>query len=234
VIVILAGRFDWSARTLAAHWARHDVRVLTPLDLSRPGWCHPLEAPQDGVAVVGGRAVSAREISGVLTRISGVSADELTHVVAEDREYVAQEMTAFLRSWLLGLAAMVLNRPTAACLAGPGWSREAWTQAATALGLAVRSLRRRVGLPARLPVEPEPTVETVTVVGERCFGRSAEVQGPMALAVARAAGVSLLSVQFDGPSAEAAFVGADPWPDLADAEIARAVASLLNGRGAQC
>ena len=96
MIVIFASSWDESAATLAARWASHHASLLTSDDLSRAGWRHHLGSPETSTAVVAGRIVPVQEITGVLIRWPGVFAPELTQIVETDRDYVAEEMRAFL------------------------------------------------------------------------------------------------------------------------------------------
>src|SRR5271170_1683143 len=146
MLIILAGEQDEVARDLTRRWSSFDGHLMTPKDLSQPGWRHrpgfrnarlprgqkerpgepsPDSSDQD-VAVVDGRTVSVERIDGVLTRLAGVYEWELAHIVPGDRAYVSAEMTAFLLSWLSELDCPILNRPTPTCLSGPGWRQEQW------------------------------------------------------------------------------------------------------------
>src|SRR5262249_22344328 len=71
----------------------------------------------------------------------------------------------------------------------------------------------------------------VTVVGSRHFGTDDAVLAQRAHALADAAGVELLAVEFDGPHRDARFVDASLWPDLRDGAIADAVSALVRRKG---
>ena len=115
-------------------------------------------------------------------------------------------MNALLTAWLTELPCKVVNRATAECLGGPGWSIERWRHAAASVGLTVRAR--------------SPSCRRVTLVGERCLGDGRLAQRVHALA--EAAQVCLLDVEID---AQDRLVGIDPWPDLSRADLADA---LLN------
>jgi hypothetical protein len=205
--------------------------LLTARDLSRPGWRDGIGRDEPGAAVVRGRVVRAGEVGGVLTRLAVVDERELTHVVPADRAYVAQEMTAFLASWLSGLSCPVLNRPTPGCLHGPPWRRERWVHEAARLGIAVRAVRRSVTLAGAwvAGVAPRGPV-TVTIVGERCFGPVAPALARAARRLARAAGVDLAAVHFSGAGGDARLVGADLWPDVGAPDVGEAILAYLGQR----
>jgi len=62
---------------------------------------------------------------------------ELPHIDANDRDYVASEMTAFLAALISELPCMVLNRPAANSLWGPPFTAEYWWRAAARAGFPV-------------------------------------------------------------------------------------------------
>ena len=245
MLVVVASRHDEVARVFAERHATDGVALLTPEDLSRPGWSLSLGTSgwePDGTAVVAGRLVRSVDIAGVLTRLPRVSAAELTRIVAADRRYVAAEMTAFLLAWLASLSCPVLNRPTPSCLAGPNWWPERWVHLATRLGVPTRAARcgslttpwdagddAEDGNPdPAAPPIASPLV-TVTVVGRRCLGPAADRLAGAARRLAAAAGADLLAVHFDGAEPESRLVAADLWPDVSSPIVAEAVMAHLTG-----
>ena len=160
MFIVIASRHDLIARDLVARWMAYDAVLLTCEDLSVVGWRHYPGAPEASTARVGGREVRMGHIAGVLTRLPYISDAELSHIVTDDRAYVAAEMMAFLVSWLSQLTCPVLNRPTPSCLVGPYWRQAQWVYIAAQLGLPVRvrrgrwcyvqTLRRSWPTPARL------------------------------------------------------------------------------------
>jgi hypothetical protein len=232
MIVILASRHDPTAPVLASRWAAHDAAVLTAADLSAAGWHDPLAEAGVGTAVIAGRPVGVGVIRAVLVRLPWVSEDELPHVVAEDRSYVAAEMSAFLVAWLSRLRCPVVNRPSPVGLGGPSWRQEKWLHLAGRLGIPVRPLQRQVALAAADPPPYTGECATVTVVGSRTFGAADPTLGAHARRLADAAEVDLLAAHFDGPAPGAPLVGVDPWPDVSPPEVADAVLDHLSHRGA--
>lgn len=228
MVVILASQHDSGARSLAKCWAGHDAALLSPRDLSRPGWRHDLRWPQEGTAVIDGQRVAVREIEGVLTRWPAVFPQELLHILPEERSYVASEMTAFLRSWLTRLPCPIVNRPTAASLLGPSWRPEQWVHAAAQMGIPVHPVRRRVANSTERPAATEIRDQvTVTVVGRRCFGDAHPDLFAYARKLAAAAGVILLAVQFNTADADAVLESADLLPDLDNVDVTGAVLACL-------
>ena len=97
MLVIVAGRTDSRAQLLAERWITHDARVLTSRDLSTKGWAHRLDNGSAATtAVIKGRTIASEQITGVLTCVPAITEDELPNIVADDRPFVAAEMTALL------------------------------------------------------------------------------------------------------------------------------------------
>jgi hypothetical protein len=235
MIVVVASRWDRAAKAFASRWATHNVHVLTSRDLSAAGWRQSLSVTDGSVAVVDGALVPQEDITGVLTRLPCVSAEELVHIAPQDRPYIAGEMTAFLLFWLSRLKCPVLNRPTPAWLSGRYWRRESWVRAATQAGIPVQPVHRRVVLPGSGPEESTGALPaTVTIVGERLFGQADQVLQSQARRLADLAGVDLLAVRFSGPEYGACFVSADVFPDLTEDRVAGAVLEYLQSGPARC
>jgi hypothetical protein len=232
MLVVVANRRDPEAVALVRRWGAHDAHLLSCVDLSIRGWRHYLDDPAASTAVIDSQVVEFDKIAGVLTLLPCVTVDQLIHIVPADRTYVAAEMMAFLVSWLSELTCPVLNRPTPGCLMGPAWPRERWVHVGVEIGIPVRPLHRRVSLTADPSECIERTAATVTVVGERCFGDTADVLTKHAQRLASVAEVELLAVHFDRPEADGRLLGADLRPDICSPEIADAIlVALEESRG---
>jgi hypothetical protein len=224
MLVVVAERHDAEAVALVDRWRDHEARLLSVSDISTAGWCHPVAAPNPATAVIDGSVVPLETITGVLTLLPCVYAQDLIQIVSEDRGYVAVEMTAFLASWLFDLTCPVLNRPTPGCLTGPNWRPAQWVHAAAQLGIPVRPVHRHAMLSGETAppfVEAEPT--TVTVIADCCIGEVDAALEAHARRLAGAARVAMLAVHFDGPMANARMLGAGLRPELASPEIADAI-----------
>jgi hypothetical protein len=233
LILIIANRFDLAARKLADNWRADDARLLTCEDLSIAGWRHYVASKsRDAQVMIGGFALSSREISGVLTRLVCVWEQELVHIVAEDRSYVAAEMSAFLMSWLSALDCPVLNRPVPGCLCGPCWRPEQWASAARQAGMRVRPVQRHVrsGQDSSLQTAPlGPTA--VTVVGHSVFGEADASLRTQARHLADIARVDLVRVHYTGGEEGAYFSGADLFPPITDDEVGTAIFNYFRAPG---
>jgi len=231
VIVIFASRFDKSASSLAERWKTYDASLLTCEDLSVAGWRHFLHSESSNFAVVSGQIVDVADIDAVLIRWPGVFAQELIQIATDDRDYVANEMMAFLVSWLSSLRCPVINKPTPVNLSGPAWRLEQWTHAAARLAIPVKTARRHVARNLNATPAPEPADATVIVVGDRCFGDVDPLLLEQSRQLARAAGVSVIKVGFSGLEAGSFLTGVDLVPDLTE-EAIDAVLNLLIQREA--
>lgn len=194
MIVVLASRYDAAAARLVERWAAHDAVLMTTDDLAAPGWRWTFGADvPSGSFESGGTLVTRDRIRGVLTRLPGVHAQELPFIAERDREYVAQEMHAFLLAWLTSLPCKVVNRPTPSSLMGVGWRREGWLLAARRVGLEVRPYVRT---PHRLaPEPPHGVTSSVVVVGKRVLNAPDPVFEAKARALAVEAAAELLAIE---------------------------------------
>ena len=232
MLVIVASRHDRRALELATGWASSNARLLSCEDLSKPGWRYYPGNPEGSVAVVDGQTVPVIDFRGVLTLRPAILREELGHIAAADRDYVAAEMNAFLIAFLSSLRCRILNRPTPLSLSGPNWRAEQWTRSASALGIPVRPVKRHIpwdGV-ASADTQTKKSVE-VTVAGAHCFGDVAKPLARQAQQLARAAKAELLSVWFSGPEPGSQFLGVNLWPDLRRADVAAAVQDHLLAKG---
>ncbi len=221
-IIVLAASQDQAARRFVERNAGAGLCLMTPRDLSRAGWAYRVGRIGESRAAVGEAMLGAAEIAGVLTRIAGVTVQDLPHIKATDRAYVAEEMTAFLLAWLMALECPMLNRPMPQSLTGPGWSADKWVATAAGLGIPVMSSHRKVAL-SQEPVALRQDGTVVTVIGQRLIGATDSALHRAARILAGAAATDLLSVRFSCPRADGRFMHASPSVDLDDDETGAAV-----------
>lgn len=237
VVVVANAHDDAAARWCGTHAHLGLVR-MTPADLSRPGWVFRPADPQTSTIVADGRIMPSKAVSAVITRMARVEPSDLPHITDEDRDYVGAEMTALLLAWLAQLRCPVYNRPTPQCLAGPAWRAERWARTALALGIPTNPTERdtrtasahRCQTASAMPSRGErleKNVATVSVIGDRAIGAHDPMEAQGALALARAAGADLLAVDFRRADSGLRFVGAHPWPDLDDREVAAELETLV-------
>ena len=215
MIIVLASRHDASARALVDGLAEHgEAALLTARDLSASGWRLRVPGGPETL-VIDGHPEPAERVDGVVVRLAAVTEDELPDILPADRPYVAAEMNSFLQSWLDAIRCPVFNRPVGAYLCGPGWRPEQWTLWAWRLGIPAEPMTRSQLLEEDARPRPTGALETVTVIGARCFGTPEVRLRQAAGQLAAAAGASLLAAHFRNGR----FVAADSFPDLSSAEL---------------
>jgi hypothetical protein len=223
---------------LVREWPHGTAKLLTCNDLSRPGWKLPTPATEPSVAIVDGQVTPEDRISGVFTTVPYIFPEELVHIDPQERQYVAQEMTATLRFWMTGLRCRKLNSPSAGSLAGPSWRPEQWVMKAAERGLPINPVRRttdgqvkEVDGAATGSFAPEKPVDgtrcTLTLLGNRWIGPRNLV--PLADRLVIGTGLRLLQIAFLGRGDEWAVVGAQPFADLENEEVRRALYAYFGG-----
>jgi hypothetical protein len=159
------------------------VAVVLPSDLSRPGW----RWTNDGAPALPEPFPAPAALTGILCRPVRVSAADLPAIHADDRDYVAAEMTAFLAAFLAGLGAPLLNQPSPANLAGPPFGSEVWLR-----------LADRAGLP--VSTDGAGTADELVCVGDSVLdvggGPADPGQAEVVRTLAAASGAGLLGVLF--------------------------------------
>jgi hypothetical protein len=213
MLLVLGSALDSASWLLARRWRRagRDAAVVTPADLSRPGWRLRCGRPAESTVAFAGCVLAGPDIKGIVSALAVVGPHDLPHIAGGDRDYVAQEMSAFLLAWMSELACPVIDRPTALSLAGCGRSRYEWAAIAHQHGLCAD------------PLWPGETIG-VTVVGGHAAGHSRD--GPLAAAavtIAAAAGRSLVTLRFAAGSGPPTVVGADARAEVGDGATADAL-----------
>ncbi len=178
MILVLASSWDTSASALVSGWGACRARLLTPVDLARPGWRWDPADPLAGDLAVGSDVIAVSSVDAVVSCLSVISPIELQHIAPDDREYVAAEVSAFLVGWLTSLGERVLNPPTPLCLNGPHLRDAQWRRDAARAGLRVATTRRTESCRAgdasgdvgstTDAVPPPGSVVEVAVVGGSC------------------------------------------------------------------
>jgi len=176
----------------------------TIADLSSSGWRSVVGRPELATAAADGRVLGAEQIAAVWCRLTTIAPQDVTHLHADDREFAAGEMHAFLRAWLSQLGERVCNQPNSTSLAGPAWLPTRWRWLATRSGIPA--------LPAASAAE-EGEALTVLVAGHQVLGTRDASLVFHALRLARAVGSTLLAMNFV-KQGEWRFASADPNPQL--------------------
>lgn len=229
-IIILANGGDPNARLLGERWGADKVRLMTPNDLSMPGWIYQPGMESRSVAIVSGQKIFTKDIQGVITRLTWVYEHDLPHIVPLDRAYVASEMNAFLLSWLTELPCPVLNRPTPTGLSGPWWRHEKWQHKASQVGFSLAptylsdgssSHALRAQMATYLPA-------SVTIIGKRQFGEAPRAVVRRARLLADSAGIDMITIYFSTHGSNYYFNRASLVCDEVTHEIADAMHNYLH------
>ncbi len=208
MILILGSERDPEALAARSFLGPSGAMLLSVRDLSCPGWKLNTSAPGQGSFVAEGSLCQISAISGVLVRRFAVYPQELSHIMEEDREYVAAELTALLMWWLATLPVPVVNGPGEGSLCGPGWRQEKWRCTAAALGIpAIERIRCSTKL------QPIDTmhVNEVLVLNGTVIKYPSPKAAESALRLADAAGCKLLQAAFNSEG-EFVFANAMPAP----------------------
>ena len=229
VVLVIADRADADAGTLVSRLGPRAI-LVAPRDLSMPGWCWmPDPAARTGRSA--DTQFRGAQLDAVVTRLATVAPHQLGHVVPDDRDYVAAEMTAFLRAWLAGLACPLFNPPHNLCLNGPAWNPEHWAMLATSLGIPTAPLHRHAnGSPSLDTAIPVTPAARVTVAGNHAVNHDgcAPVLLHHARTLAEAAATPLLAVDFDDIGPAGRLCAAACWPPLGHPDVLDALTDTLN------
>ena len=173
-------------------------------DLSSSGWRSVVGRPELATAAADGRVLRAEQIAGLWCRLSTITPEDLNHLHADDREFAAGEMHAFLHAWLSQLGERVCNQPNSTSLAGPAWLPMRW-----------RWLAARSGIPTMAAASDAEQGEVVTVLvaGHQVLGTRDASVIRHARRLARAVRSTLLAMRFV-KQGEWRFASADPNPQL--------------------
>lgn len=217
MIAVIGSELDAAAGSLVKAWAGSDAVLLSAQDLCSRGWVFHTRGDDGGMFVAGGLPRPTAALRGVLVRRPAVVAEELPWIAAEDRQYVATEINAFLVAWLASLACPVLNRPTPTSLCGPAWSQTYWQVAAA-----------RAGVDWAEPGEAGEagTVREIVFCGGLHQGRASRQQCRAAARLAAASGTALLGLRFAGDAVAAVTL----QPRLEDPAVRALVLGCLAGR----
>ena len=208
ITVLLASREDDLAARFARSHCQAGVRLLTPEDLSAPGW-HFATRDHENRAVIGGKPIAVEHIRAAIAFLPAVRVRDIASLIApEDRVYAAAEMTAFLAAWLAALDARAVNAPSPVCLTGTAPTHR-----------VLRDYAQRSGLD--LAVSPAETKAVSCVNGvpitedDRFFEPAA--------AVCEIAGESLARIHLTTSGRGCALAGYDHRVDLDHPRVAVAV-----------
>jgi len=188
--------------------------VLTCRDLALSKCAIRCPNVTDSRLTLEGRNLAAEEILGVINLIPAVFPDELYYFPENEREYQAAEFHALLTFFLGALPCPVVNRPTAASLAGPYAGKAAWIHVARRLKIRVANLHLDSACWTMTDTEKQTgeLVEATCLHGEVISG-----SGSCAIAACRlanAVGVEYLRARFSKDGVGHALIEVSTVPDI--------------------
>lgn len=190
--------------------------LATPQSLAAVGWRYANGHPQSGG--VCGIPFDATAVRGVVSRLEGVGARDVTWIRPNDRDYAAQEITAFLLAWLSAMpAGAVISAPARGAMIG--WSSLDARRVVREARAQIRQAARRRRRPGR--------VEVNVVSGAAVECRS--VFAPVTELLSAGLGAAdLHATYWVTPSTTKVDLG--PWPDIACPSVRRAVLAAFDAR----
>jgi hypothetical protein len=160
--------------------------------------------------------VRGDEIDVVVNLLPWIAVSDLPHITADDREYVANEMAAFLLAWLCELDCPMIDRPTPLSLAGCGRWPTQWAALAKQAGVCADT--QWMG----------PVVDVTVLQGRAVVDlQSNATLAGAAEAIARAARRSLVTLYFAADQDEPILVGAAARPAAGSPAVADALLNWL-------
>jgi len=216
-------------------WVTNDQLVFATC------WEHRLDENgiQVAVELADGRYFHSQQIQGVFNRLLTIPAEQFVLTAPEERQYAAQEMTAFFASWLYALPCPVLNPPTPAGLSGRWRHISEWLWLAAQAGLPTPPFhysseqgRNETYLHGRL-VPPGTPTQTAIVVDSQVVGNIPSSLKRNCHRLAKLAKTPLMGIDFVlDQQGQYFFVGATPFPDLTQAgeKLIDALAAALQSK----
>lgn len=177
------------------------------------------------MVTVAGNAVPVTAIRAVVNALPAVMPGSLAVYEAEEREYQAAELHAWLAYFLSALSCPVLNRPSPLSLGGPVLNPLGWLHLARAAGIPVSPVEVSSQDPPTAPAAPgSERVEVIWVNGMSVRTAAEEYTA----ALARSCGLAYLNAWYDDDeSGNPRLAGARSVPDLASEPTRRALIAAL-------
>jgi hypothetical protein len=233
-----------SADDRSGLWAATELRArgLDPLVVLTPDrlhysfrWQHHIASGQPIVTrftLADGCMVDARELRGVLNRMSTLPPHLVNHLPPGERRHALNEWTALHVSWLSALTVPTLNLPVGNELCGAGRHRSEWVWLAAQSGFEVTPITHGTAMPAsetRDVIRQDPLQHVVIVDGKAVDEALPKTMRAACERLAELSNTRLLGVDLD--RASGTFVTASPCPDLqaGGVDVVDALCSVLIG-----
>jgi len=226
IVAILAHSGDPVARRLAGAWPDGSARLLTPATL--PAWGLSWDLGDGGITTCGAKPPATNrqlDIGGVVSLLDVVSPADLPGIAPGDRDYVASEMTAFLSAWLRAIRCPKLNPPSLVSLNGD-MHPVLWRAHALDCGMQASAFDPTDDAQPAACDDSEERM-SVTLIGSRAVGTRDQAAIALARDLAARVRLPMLTVAMRRTASGYAFEAATARPDMADPDIAGAVAGWL-------
>jgi hypothetical protein len=140
MIIVIASIYDIRAKQFVDNYlAVGDIKLLTAIDFACIGWNSGFgNVIIDETFCIQRQKYNENEITSIINFLPAITQNELPFINEDDREYVAQEMNAFLLAWLYKLNKKVINQPTASSLIGIQYRPVTWLLKISEFGFTVK------------------------------------------------------------------------------------------------
>jgi hypothetical protein len=210
--LILAQDDDVEARWLADRMRVHAKRRVELIEagelVHECRWEHRIGTGTTMSRLVVGdwTVIDSGDVTGVVNRLTWLSAEGFEGASPADREYATGELFALAMSWLGSLGPCVLNPPAGFSLSGAWRNAGQWRALARSLGLPVAPYDS--DQPDDVPGEDD---QTVIVIDGQVIGRPVFPHRERLVDLQRACGLDIMEVSLD---ARAAISGVSFLPPL--------------------
>lgn len=173
VIIIIAGIYDANAQKVVKDWSDkgYVVKLITTKSItSNKFTCEFGTDSKKSSVVLDGVRYDEDDIEAIVTLLPCVTSYELPFIKDEDRNYVAQEIQAFLLGFLLKFDSCVINKSTASSLIGVSWRPYKWLLEMEKIGLKVG--RNFNFTQINHEIKRLNDVKKVQIVGDKIIGTS--------------------------------------------------------------
>ncbi len=213
MILIIASNLDDQAKQLKAKWENDSIALLSVNDLTSPGW----EISSDNFLrsrfIAEGNVWSVKEITGIINILPVISPYELFKIVAEDRQYVASELNAFLFYFLTKFKCPILNKPSAFNLSGPFIKQAEWLKECVKVSLPVYSYHAKSDSKFHSSLQKEK-LQSVSFIDNYIYGNDKINFKKKIKALAANTGLNCFNIHFKEKDSRFYFYAITTYPDF--------------------
>jgi hypothetical protein len=227
LILVFSDSLDDRAENFVQLYLEGYGLVFSHLDLWSCNWKLDTNDFFESTISVNNKVLRVGEISGVITLTPAVYAHYLLNIVESDREYIANEINAFLFYFFSQLNCKMLNRPVIGNLLGSNWRYEMWLYNARACGFSTEPYRRRSLVPVfALPIRQY--LQNLTIVGDTVIGTDNDQLIQMSMNLKKMTELTYLRIFYYLHDGHFFFHSANVCPAIEEAEIANLIVKFFN------